>query len=106
MVLLNNYRKKINKSSSDIRMDLTKMKEKIKMYNEMKIININRCLDARNTLNVIYKNPMAYKIAKGYLLNTIKRKMEFEYDGRIYSVLIENNDISKFTDVLGPFKVI
>jgi len=86
MVVLDNYRKKIVKTSSNILNDLIKMEEKITMYNEMEIKNINRCLDARNTLNVIYKNPMAYKIARGYLFRTLNRKVEFEYDGRVYTV--------------------
>ena len=39
----------------------------------MDIVNIDRCLNARNTLDTIYKNPMAYKIARGHLLRTLKR---------------------------------
>jgi len=81
------------------------MEKKIKMYNEMKIMNIDRCLNARNTLDTIYKNPMAYKIARGYLLKTLKREVEFEYNGRIYSVLIAKEDIQKFNDILKPFNI-
>ena len=81
------------------------MEEKITMYNEMEIKNINRCLDARNTLNVIYKNPMAYKIARGYLFRTLNRKVEFEYDGRVYTVQIDKEDIGKFNNILRPFEI-